>query len=141
MLAIAIIALIISIVTVGITIWNVSRTNQLTKKNHQSIMFSEYTRRYLDILLRMPDRMFMQSGGLTPDVCKYLTIYFDLCSEEFYLHKNGDIPEDIWLNWVEGMKITMRPPIYHTGWKILSSTYNEDFIHFMHQEIFNHSKK
>ena len=139
--ATSIIALVISVLTIAITIWNVSRTNQLTMKNHQTIIFSEYTRRYQDILLRMPDSMFLHKGNLTltPDVCKYLTIYFDLCSEEFHLHKNGDIPDDIWENWVEGMRITMKPPIYRTGWKLLSSTYNEDFIHFMHQKIFSNS--
>lgn len=139
MLATAIIALVISVITIGITIWNVSRTNQLTKKNHQSIIFSEFTRRYQDIILRMPDNMFMHSGGLTPETCKYLTLYFDLCSEEFHLHEIGDIPENIWKNWVEGMKITMKPPIYQVGWKLLSQSYNPQFVRFMHHEIFSGS--
>lgn len=121
MLATAIIALIISVLTIAITIWNVSRTNQLTKKNHQSIIFSEYTGRYHDIILRMPLSMFLHSCQFTPEVRKYLTTYFNLCGEEFRLHKIEDILEDIWRNWGDGMRITTKPPIYHTGWKILSS--------------------
>ena len=120
--------MVISVLSIGISIWNVSRTNQLTKKNHQSIIFSEYTRRYQDIILRMPDSMFLHNGNLAPDVSKYMTLYFDLCSEEFHLHKIGDIPEKIWNNWVEGMKITMRPPIYHTGWKILFILYIKKYF-------------
>lgn len=141
MIATAIIALVISVITIGITIWNVSRTNQLTRKNHQSNIFCEYTKRYMEIMKEKPASKILNAGMNNPDVRKYMSLYFDLCSEEFHLHKKGYIPDDIWSNWVEGMRFTMKPQIYQTCWIAFSSSYNEDFIHFMHQEIFNHSKK
>ena len=138
---VAIIALVFSVVSILVTIWNVNRTNLLTKTNHQSEIFTDCTRRYHDIIVSMPDVMVGSLGNISPDVIKYMTLYYDLCSEEFHLHRKGDITDEIWENWEDGMRIMTRPEIYKTCWKFLSSSYNADFINFMHHNIFRQTRK
>lgn len=130
-----IVTLILSIIAIIISVWNVTRTNTLTKANHQSIIFSDYTRRYQSLIQAMPNKLFPCGDVLGPDVAKYMSLYFDLCSEEFWLYSNDYIPNEIWKNWVEGMKLTTRNQIYHTAWKVLSQTYHEKFVNFMDNEV------
>lgn len=85
----------------------------------------------------MPDEMLPQEDvKITPAVRKFLMLYFNLCSEEYYMHSNDEIPEEVWKNWEDGMRKTTEPEIYKTGWKLLSIYYNDEFIWFMNQEIF-----
>lgn len=139
--AVAIIALLLSVVSILVTIWSVNRTNQLTKTNHQSEIFTDCTRRYHDIIVSMPNAMVGNLGNITPEVIRYMTLYYDLCSEEFHLHDEGDITDKIWKKWEDGMRIMTRPEIYKTCWKFLSTNYNNDFVHFMNHHIFNQTSK
>ena len=137
----SIISLSLSGVSILAAIWSVFKTNQLTKTNHQSEIFTDCTRRYHDIMVSMPDVMVGNFGNIAPEVIKYMTLYYDLCSEEFHLHRQGDITDEIWKNWEDGMRIMTRPEIYKTCWKFLSTNYNIDFVHFMHHHIFNQTSK
>ena len=139
--AVAILALVFSVVSILVTIWSVNRTNQLTKTNHQSVIFTDCTRRYHDIIESMPESMVGNLGNISPDVIKYMTLYYDLCSEEFQLHREKNITDEIWKKWEDGMRIMTRPEIYKTCWKFLSANYNNDFVHFMNHHIFNQTSK
>lgn len=71
-----------------------------------------------------------------PEVMKSIVLYFNLCSEEYHLFKKGYVPDDVWDNWIEGMRITVGKPIYTDAWKTNAKDYNEDFRHFMNNQIF-----
>ena len=134
---ISIITLVAAVTSIIITVWNTMRTNRLTFTNHQSMIFSEFTRRYQDIILSMPDEVFKdETAEMSFLVQKHMMLYFNLCSEEHYLHDKGDIPAEIWHKWVEGIKITTTAQIYRTYWARLKSSYNPEFVQFMHDEIF-----
>lgn len=137
----SIIALTISILSSLVTVWNVTRTNRITKENHRTGVFNYYTRRYNDILMSMPDEMALHSDKFAPSVMKYMMAYYDLCSEEHYQHNKGKITEDVWEKWVEGMRISTRADVYKTCWELLEDTYNEEFQKFMRDEIFSHNRK
>lgn len=100
-------------------------------KRHKLQFFAEYTRRYQDIILRMPD------NSNDPQWLKYMQLYFDLCSEEFYLNKIGHIDKDVWKLWVQGMEMSMGIPLFHSAWQGHLAQYysDEDFIHFMSELI------
>ncbi len=69
---IAIFALIVSSVSLVVS-WHTSN------RHSRLSVFSEYTRRYQDIVLRL------YSDPSNKEV--YHKLYFDLCSEEYYLRK------------------------------------------------------
>lgn len=104
----SIFALTMSILSALATVWNVTRTNRLTKEIHRTGVFNYYTQRYNDILMSMPDEMVLHSDRFAPSVLKYMMAYYDLCSEEHYQHSKGKIKDDVWEKWVKGMRISTR---------------------------------
>ncbi|MGN0047811.1 MAG: hypothetical protein ACI37U_02790 [Bacteroides sp.] len=115
--------------------------NQMSlKKQYRIMMFSEYTRRYQDILMKMPESVLQGSGTLGAKELVYMRLYFDLCSEEYHLWKSGILPDKIWALWKEGMEITTNRPVYKQAWLQLSGEYNRDFWRYFSNEIIKHKK-
>lgn len=72
--------------------------------------FAEYTKRYQDILLSLPSTYFTDSFSVDrlsdeqrEDISKRIRVYFDLCSEEYFLHREGYIPAAVWNEWEQGI--------------------------------------
>lgn len=106
-------------------------TQKLAEKQYQLQFFAEYTKRYQDIILRMPDNMDT-SSIYNRDVDIYMRLYFDLCSEEYYLHTKGVIDEHVWELWTDGIKTALRKQNYKTAWKLLGGYYDDtSFKNFM----------
>ena len=110
-------------------------TYQLYQKQSEQSFFSEYTRRYQDIILSMPAEVYVGNAPVDANTLRYLQIYFDLCSEEYHLYKNGFIPADIWKNWKEGMQIATKTELYRHCWNKIKGIYNQDFYLFFEREI------
>lgn len=108
--------------------------SDLQKKQAQETFFSEYTRRYQEIILHMP------TDNNHPEWLKYVQLYFDLCSEEFHLHQMGLIDDTVWSLWVDGMRDTMKPISYKLAWQNhLGQLYSDkNFIYFMDNTIMNY---
>ena len=82
-------------------------------------------------VLQMPDDLDTSSID-SKDVDKFMRLYFDLFSEEYYLHSKGVIDNKVWGLWVDGISIAMNKQKYKTAWKLLGSYYDdENFVHFM----------
>lgn len=97
---------IVAIVQMRIT------TKQAVTQNKIGI-FSEYTRRYHDIMHQWPEDVFNGTAEPNDRTTKYLRLYFDLCSEEFYLSRQKDmLPTDVWQYWQDGMKTMMQNELY-----------------------------
>ena len=103
----------------------------LQTKQAQESFFAEYTRRYQDIILHMPD------NDKDPRWLKYVQLYFDLCSEEYHLHEEGVINNRVWKLWVEGMQDTMKREVFRNAWKGELGQYYSDnkFVNFMHHDV------
>lgn len=130
-----IIQLGILIVAVAAIIYNQIIANRQNKLQ----MYAEYTRRYQDIFLKMPDDII--DGTAKEDVItkKYMRLYFDLCSEEYHLWKDKAIDDDVWKLWVEGMQIECTPPLFKQSWDALKDNYGQNFQHFFERNVINHS--
>lgn len=117
---IAIFALIVSSVSLVVS-WHTSN------RHSRLSVFSEYTRRYQDIVLRL------YSDPSNKEV--YHKLYFDLCSEEYYLRKQ--LPHGIWNNWEQGMKRMMENEDIRASWEKQKYDYNmqEGFMKFFLEEI------
>ena len=104
--------------------------------------FSDYTRRYDDILDRLPEEARVPEETLNLDdlgtaerrrLLVGLRRYFNLCSEEFYLRKRRRIDSETWKIWESGIRATMRLPTFRRAWEIIGPEYGyfEDFQAFM----------
>lgn len=84
------------------------RQNRLT-------FYAQYTKRNMEIMKEMPSCVLykedkkLEDNKKKEDEDKYekfkvnVFLYFDLCSEEYYLHRNKYIEEKVWNDWKEGM--------------------------------------
>lgn len=126
-----IVAIITVIASTIYSCWAVLTTRDLAKKQYQFQFFAEYTKRYQDLVLQMPDDLDTTSIH-SKNVDKFMRLYFDLCSEEYYLHSKGVIDEKVWGLWVDGISTTMNKQKYKTAWKLLGSYYDDaNYVHFM----------
>lgn len=122
---------IASLVTAIFSCVAICNTRKMAKRQYQFQFFAEYTKRYQDLILQMPDNLNTTSIHCK-DVNTYMRLYFDLCSEEFYLHSKGVIDDKVWWLWTEGIRTSMNNTKYKTAWKLLGTHYDdENFIHFM----------
>lgn len=104
----------------------VKSSQEMAKQQMQISMFAEFTRRYQEIMLHI-----RQEGN---DKLYYQTLYIDLCSEEFFMHNEGFLPEKAWDVWLEGMKHEVKDT--YTGlWQRDKHNYNPDFQRFFDEIV------
>jgi hypothetical protein len=90
-------------------------------KIYQTHVSMDFFRRYAEISQRMPDRLRLskiRSKSLRlpvevqpdewPAIARSMIEYGNLCSEEFALHKEGRIPNEIWKIWRQGIKENLK---------------------------------
>lgn len=79
----------------------------------------------------MPDNLDTSSID-NKNVDTFMRLYFNLCSEEYYLHSKGVIDDRVWELWTKGIKTSMNNTKYKIAWQSLGVYYDdENFIHFM----------
>ena len=147
-LIVSAITVIVSAVFSFLTIRNATKNSnnviknslELANKQHRFQFFSDYTRRYQDLVLHMPpdiEKLPLDND----DVRTFMRLYFDLCSEEFYLHSQGVIDDEAWMLWIEGMKMAMKREKFKTAWKSMGAYYHDQsFVKFMHHQIMDYQR-
>ena len=96
-------------------------------------VFLEYTRRF--------DEIEFQNGGfqcawtqLTPKQAhkaeRAFRKYFDLCSQEWWLHHTGKIENRVWDVWARGMADIVNTPGGRYAWKVIQPEYHNVFPGF-----------
>lgn len=103
----------------------IETTRKLAQSQYQHQFFAEYTKRYQNLILQMPDNL-NTSSIYNKDVDIYMRLYFDLCSEEYYLHTKGVIDDFVWGLWTEGIQTAMNRPNYKKAWKLLGGYYSDN---------------
>ncbi len=104
--------------------------------------FSEYTRRYSDIVQGLPAESRRPGSHFSLEklepsergrVLNAARGYLNLCSEEFYLHERGRIDDTTWAIWRQGMVETLRLPWMQETWSDLQAEYSyfDDFCIFI----------
>ena len=126
-----ILSLVISGIALLFSIYSAYISYKTEQKQTQLSFFSEYTKRYQDIMLHLYSDDKNKSY--------YYRLYFDLCSEEFYLHERKYLPSDVWKMWEDGMKFEFKIKDVNTAWEANSQYYNDKFCEFI-RKIINDSK-
>ncbi|EHZ2575512.1 hypothetical protein K5N30_004442 [Vibrio parahaemolyticus] len=134
--AIALGAAIISIVALGFQSRATKKQLELQTKQLKLQNYMEYTKRYQEIILNFPEsvneRDFMLESlpeEVRDKTMRYMRVYFDLCFEEFGLHKRNMIDDETWSVWEGGMKFAFSKPAFIQAWDVikLDTHYNESF--------------
>ena len=106
------------------------------RKQLQLNFFAEYTKRYQEIILNLPETINQANFSfeeLTEDIraktLRYMRAYFDLCSEEYFLWKSKHIDDKVWKEWDSGIKYALSKKAFRDGWARiqLDTIYYEDF--------------
>lgn len=131
--------LIVAILTViASSYWSakaIKETQKLAKRQYEFQFFADYTKRYQDLILKMPANLDTTSV-LNRDIDIYMRLYFDLCSEEYYLHTKGVIDSVVWGLWTEGIQMALKKKYYKIAWELLAENYNDtSFRHYMSELI------
>lgn len=102
--------------------------------------FSEFTTKYQNIILNFPPNInsadfdYDELDDETKDeTIRYMRVYFNLCSEEYYLWKSKAVDENVWTNWKKGIQFSMSKLAYQKAWIELKkdTIYNREFIAFV----------
>jgi len=95
--------------------------------------------------LHFPEDIYKKSfsyknldSGKRDTIMRYMRIYFDLCSEEFFLCKNKYLDEKVWKEWEEGMDTLFNKPAFKLAWEriIKNSNYFREFKNFVNSKIY-----
>lgn len=102
---------------------------QLRIQNEQikNNFFAEYTKRYQEIILHFPESINDESfsyenfeKGEKDKIMRYMRVYFDLCSEEYFLHTKKHLDKVVWAEWEAGMIYAFNKPAFKKAWKIVT---------------------
>lgn len=107
------------------------------RKQRKLQMYADYTRRYQDIFMKMPDDIYDGTAAIDERTKKYMRFYFNLCSEEYHLWKNKNVKKGVWEMWVEGMQIETEREIFHKAWDVIKKEYNPDFRNYFEENVIN----
>jgi len=102
-------------------------------------IFIKYTERYEHILEQFPEDALAarfdanvlppQSAQLRLCVLKYL----NLCSEEYFLTRNGYLAESLWQIWEGDLKRLIASPLVQREWLLLRTEFlsHRDFLEYV----------
>ncbi len=134
-------ATIVGVVIPGVGVWvSVYSFRKQLRLN----FFADYTKRYQEIILNFPENIndkgfnFESMEKHEKDkTLRYMRAYFDLCSEEFFLWKSGNIDEDTWNEWRNGIKYAFSKTAFRQAWKRISldSDFYTNFNSFIEEVI------
>ncbi len=136
----AVVAAIAAVVGIIITTLSLRTSIDQFKKQLQLTVFSDYTKRYQEIILNFPESINQDDfdfnnleTGIKDKTLRYMRAYFDLCSEEYFLHKKGNIDDDTWKEWKSGIEYAFSKTAFRNGWEIikLDTGYYPDFVRFV----------
>ena len=133
---------VIAIVATLAGIWVVYRQLQFLNQQARMQNFAEYTRRYQQIGLNFPEDINAENFSLQGHknysrVMRYMRAYYDLCFEEWYLHREGLIESKFWTVWIEGIETALSKSAFQQAWKVMQADTNfgPDFSKFVADRI------
>jgi len=123
-------SLIVAIVGVTIAVLTLRKQAEVSRLT----FFAEYTKRYQEIILHLPENLdditILDDKKTKP----YLRAYFDLCSEQYFLHRKKYLDNEVWKEWKGGMKIMFDKKAVSAYWE-KSKTFYSDFNDFVEKAI------
>jgi len=107
-------------------------------------LFSEYTKRYQEIILHFPENINEKTfsydvldEAVREETMRYMRVYFDLCSEEYFLMIHKYILPEVWQEWETGMTFAFAKPAFREAWQKISadSGFYQKFEKFVNDKM------
>jgi uncharacterized membrane protein YhiD involved in acid resistance len=139
-----IVAAIAAIIAIIVTVKSLRTSIEQFNKQLQLNFFAEYTKRYQEIILNFPESINQDDFNFDnlPEkerdkTLRYMRVYFDLCSEEYSLHKSKHIDEKTWEEWESGIKYAISKTAFREAWRIIAkdTRYYTEFASFVNKII------
>ena len=116
-----------------------------TKQQNSLSLYEKYTARYQHIMEHMPEEFFRSKvenieSQEKEKINHYIRMYIDLCSEEYFLYKEGCIIDSVWGEWRDGILGMFEKPLVKEYWIDNIETYESDYKQF-YTFISDHQKK
>jgi hypothetical protein len=127
---------------VGVALY--ANWQQMRKMNNQLVIqqFSDYTKRYQEIILHFPENINEQTFDFSKDTDKnktmrYMRAYFDLSFEEWHLNQRKLIDAETWEVWEDGIKTALSKTAFINAWlEIKKDTrYGQGFEQFINASL------
>ena len=131
---------LIATITALVAIGGLIYQSRSTRKQIKLQNFIEYTKRYQEIILNIPDNIYEPDftfDGVNEEtktkIMRYMRAYFDLCFEEYTLHKTKFIDNDLWAIWKGGMEVAFSKPAVQQAWELVQkdTRFGEGFEVFI----------
>lgn len=131
---------LISTVAAIVAIGGLIYQSHSTRKQIKLQNFIEYTKRYQEIILNFPENINEinftfedMDAEIKNKTMRYMRAYFDLCFEEYILHKKNFIDDDLWSIWKDGMEVAFSKSAFQQAWKIIQkdTKFGEGFEAFV----------
>lgn len=119
------------------------------RKQLKNNFFAEYTKRYQEIVLHLPLDIYEDTFSFDKlekkereEILRYIRVYFDLCYEEYFLHKNGNIDKKVWNDWREGICFAFSKRAFKEAWDkfYADSDFYKDFKKYVDSELITNKK-
>lgn len=131
------ISLVSALATAG-GVWVVWYQTGKISKQLKLQNFSDYTKRYQEIILHFPEDInnpqFVLAGREDYNTTmRYMRAYFDICYEEWHLHSHSLMDDETWSVWRSGMKTAFSKPAFKQAWEIVrrDSQFGSEFENFV----------
>lgn len=115
----------------GVLVSVIALWKQMRKLTNQLMIqqFSDYTKRYQEIILHFPEGINENSFVLTDrkdydQVMRYMRAYFDMCYEQWLLNTRKLLDEKMWADWKSGMGSAFSKPAFRQAWRIIKEDSN-----------------
>ena len=104
------------------------------KRSEQLQFYAYFWKKYDRILESLPisifDEDFRLEDAKDPDTLMVsLRSYFDLCTQEFFMHQQGLIEEVIWENWSRGLLACMELEVFKQAYSRLKVEMSHPEFH------------
>lgn len=139
--------LIITFIGIGIAFSFSIRQSSLMRIQMKLNLFADYTKRYQEIILNLPidindndfdiNKLKEDNTDKYNQTIRYMKVYFDLCSEEYFLNQKGYLDKKVWEEWKSGIEYTLSLRSFIDSWLILSenSSFYTEFAIWVKNDI------
>ncbi|MEB3341414.1 hypothetical protein [Okeania sp.] len=111
---------VIATIALVISLFSILSQNKGVKKQLLVANIGEYTRRYQEIIINLPESILYSHFNINHldraekiKILRYMELYFDLCFEEYSLyHDLKLIDKKLWKIWESGIKATLSRPAF-----------------------------
>jgi len=118
-----IISILVAIIALAISGYSIFVSKKIGKKQIQANTVNGYTKQYMEITMKI----------LTDSKCDKIScqrLFIKLYSIEFHSQKNGDLSDEVWSLWLDGMRKAVREESLQIAWKQDCNIYDSEFAQF-----------